>query len=144
MNSDLSWLLTRKTSKKASVVISSSYVNFIEDSILFSKYLSPLAYSKKTVAAIMMLYRNMKVKVSSPDADTDYFDIVSCVLQGDTSASNLFIIGLDYVLRTSVDKIKANKGNKPNVPQTNNYGCRLYRWYNACGKYTRPSRNPAT
>ena len=34
----------------------------------------------------MMLYRNMKVKVHSPDGETDYFDIVVGVLQGDTLA----------------------------------------------------------
>ena len=34
---------------------------------------------KETVAAIMMLYRNTKVKVRSPDGDTDYFDIVAGV-----------------------------------------------------------------
>ena len=36
-----------------------------------------LAYSlpKEAVAAIMMLYRNMKVKVCSADGDTDYFDM---------------------------------------------------------------------
>ena len=32
----------------------------------------------------MMLYRNTKVKVRFPDRDTDYFDIVAGVLQGDT------------------------------------------------------------
>ena len=65
---------------------------------------------KETVAAIMILYRNTKVKVRSPngDTDTDYFDIVAGVLQGDTLASYLFIICLDYVLRTSIDKIKEN------------------------------------
>ena len=63
---------------------------------------------KETVAAIMILYRNTKVKVRSPDGDTDYFDIVAGVLQGDTLAPYLFIICLDYVLRTSIDKIKEN------------------------------------
>ena len=29
----------------------------------------------------MMLYKNMKVKVRSPDRDTDYFDIVAGLLQ---------------------------------------------------------------
>ena len=56
----------------------------------------------------MMLYRNTKGKVCSPDGNTDYFDIVAGVLWGDTLASYLFIIFLDYVLRTSVDKIKEN------------------------------------
>ena len=55
---------------------------------------------KKTVAAITILYRNTKVKVQSPDGDTEYFDIVAGVLQGDTLAPYLFIICLDYVLRT--------------------------------------------
>ena len=66
-----------------------------------------LAYGipKETVAAITILYRNTKVKVRSPDGDTEYFDIVAGVLQGDPY---LFIICLDYVLRTSIDKIKEN------------------------------------
>ena len=69
-----------------------------------------LAYGipKETVAAITILYRNTKVKVRSPDGDTEYFDIVAGVLQGDTRAPYLFIICLDYVLRTSIDKIKEN------------------------------------
>ena len=37
-----------------------------------------LAYGllKETLAIIMILYRNTKVKVRSPDGDTEYFDIV--------------------------------------------------------------------
>ena len=67
-----------------------------------------LAYGipKETVAAITILYRNTKVKVRSPDGDTEYFDIVAGVLQGDTLAPYLFIICVDYVLRTSIDKIR--------------------------------------
>ena len=71
-----------------------------------------LAYGihKEIVAAITILYRNTKVKVRSPDGDgdTEYFDIVAGVLQGDTLAPYLFIICLDYVLRTSIDKIREN------------------------------------
>ncbi len=51
----------------------------------WSKFFLPTTY-QKTVAAIMMLYRNTKVKVRSPDGDTDYFDIVAGALQGDTLA----------------------------------------------------------
>ena len=67
-----------------------------------------LAYGipKETAAAITILYRNTKVKVWSPDGDTEYFVIVAGVLQGDTLAPYLFIICLDYVLRTSIDKIR--------------------------------------
>ena len=50
----------------------------------------------------------MKVKVCSPDGRRDYFDIVAGVLQGDTLASYLFIICLDYTLRTSIDIMKDN------------------------------------
>ena len=69
-----------------------------------------LAYGlpKETVAAITILYRNTKVKVQSPDGDTEYFDIVAGVLQGDTLAPYVFIICLDYVLRISIDKIREN------------------------------------
>ena len=63
---------------------------------------------KETVAAITILYRNTKVKVRWPDRDTEYFNIVSGVLQGDTLVPYLFIICLDYVLRTSIDKIREN------------------------------------
>ena len=69
-----------------------------------------LAYSlpKETVAAITILYRNTKIKVWSPDGYTEYFDIVAGVLQGDMLAPYLFIICLDYILRTSIDKIREN------------------------------------
>ena len=56
----------------------------------------------------MMLYKNTKVKVCSLDGVTDYFDIVAGVLQVDTLAKYLFIICLDYALRTSIDKMKDN------------------------------------
>ena len=52
--------------------------------------------SKETAAAIMMLCRNIEVKVCSLDGDTDYFGIVTGVLQGDTFAPYLFIIWLNY------------------------------------------------
>ena len=53
-------------------------------------------------------HKNTQVKVCSPDGDTDYFDFVAGVLQGDTLAPYLFIICIDYVLRTSTDKMKDN------------------------------------
>ena len=59
-----------------------------------------LAYGlpKETVAAIIMLYRNTKLKFHSPERDTGYFDIVVGVLQGDTLAPDLFIICLEHLL----------------------------------------------
>ena len=53
-----------------------------------------LAYSlpKETVAKITILSRNNKVKVRSPDGDTEYFNIVAGVLQGDALDPYLFIL----------------------------------------------------
>ena len=53
---------------------------------------------KETVAAILMLYKNTKVRICSPDRDTYYFDIVKGVLQGD----------IYNEFRTSIDKMKDN------------------------------------
>ena len=39
---------------------------------------------KETVIAIMILYNNSKAMDRSPDGDTNFFDIVVKVLQGDT------------------------------------------------------------
>ena len=75
---------------------------------------------KETVAAITILYRNTKVKVHSPDGDTEYFDIVAGVLQGDMLAPYLFIICLDYMLRTSIDKIREN-GSKLTKKRSRRY-----------------------
>ena len=103
-----------------------------------------LAYGlpKETVAAITILYKSTIVKVRSPDGDTEYFDIVARVLQGDTLAPYLFIICLDYVLRTSIDKIRENGFEKKHkVPRKNNYRCRLRRWHSDTGEYTQPGRN---
>ena len=61
---------------------------------------------KETVSAIMMLYKNTRAKVCSQDGDTDFFDILAEIHQGDMLAPFIFIICLDYVQRTSVDKIK--------------------------------------
>ena len=81
-----------------------------------------LAYGlpKETVVAIRMLYRNTKVKVRSPDGDTDFFHIVAGVLLGDTQAACLFIIYLDYVLKTSIDKIR-EKGFKLTKERSRRY-----------------------
>ena len=52
----------------------------------------------------MILYKNTKSMVRSPDEDTELFDILAGVLQGDTLAPFLFVKYLDYMLRISVDK----------------------------------------
>ena len=61
---------------------------------------------KETVSAIMILYKNTQVKFRLPDGDTDFLDIGTCVLQGDTLATYLFIICPDYVLYRFHEKKK--------------------------------------
>ena len=58
----------------------------------------------ETVNAIMMLYKDTRCLVRSPDGDTSFFDIVAGVLQGDTLAPFIFVICLDYVLRRAIDE----------------------------------------
>ena len=79
-----------------------------------------LAYGipKETVAAITILYRNTKVKVRSPDGDTEYFDIVAGVLQGDTLALYLFIICLDYIHRLTKSKRMASNWRRKEAEGT--------------------------
>ena len=62
---------------------------------------------KETIAAIMMLHRNTKVKVRSPDGDRLLQHCSRCTARRHIS-SIPFIICLDYVLRTSIDKMKEN------------------------------------
>ena len=71
------------------------------------KILLAFGLPKETIAVIMVLYKNTKVKVHSPDGDTD-FDVVTSVLQRDTLIPYLFIICLDYMLRMSIDLMKEN------------------------------------
>ena len=54
----------------------------------------------------MILYENMKVMVCSPDGDSNYFNIVTGVLQGDTLAPYLCLLSLDYALWISIDLLK--------------------------------------
>ena len=51
------------------------------------------------IKAIMIMYKNTQAFVRSPDGDTEFFNIIARLLQGDTLAPYLFIIVLDYVLR---------------------------------------------
>ena len=59
------------------------------------KILLSYGLPKEAVTAIVMKYRNTKLKLCSTDVDTDYFVIVAGVLPGHTLAPYLFIICLD-------------------------------------------------
>ena len=62
---------------------------------------------EETVTTIMVLYKNTKAMVHSPDGNTDFF-IVTGVLQGDTIVAYLFIICLNYILQMMIDLMKEN------------------------------------
>ena len=83
----------------------------------------------------MMHYKITEVKVRSPDGDTEFFDIVEDVLQGDTLAPYLFIIIFDYILRTSIDLMKGN-GFKLEKARSRRYMCFNQTsskwWYTLC------------
>ena len=96
----------------------------------------------------MMLYKNTSVKVHSPDGDTDYFDIVTSVQQGEPLAPYLFIICLDYILRMSIDSMKEN-GFKLAKERSRRYPAQTimnadYTEDSASSKYTCPSQIPVT
>ena len=67
---------------------------FVDFSVAFDSIQILLAWDlpKEIVTALMMLYT--KAILRSPDGDTDFFDIVARVLQGDTLALYLLILCL--------------------------------------------------
>ena len=75
------------------------------DSIHRGKMLKILiAYGipEKVVQLTGKMYDETKAKVLSPDGETDLFNIQAGVLQGDTLAPYLFVIVIDYVMRTAI------------------------------------------
>ena len=65
----------------------------------------------------MMLYKNTKAIIHSHGGNTDFFDIVTGVLQGDKLAPFLFIICLDYELRISIVLMKDSQTKKCEILQ---------------------------
>ena len=55
------------------------------------------------VKAIENTYNETKAKVITTDGETDEFDIYGGVLPGDTLAPYLFVIVLDYCLRSAIN-----------------------------------------
>ncbi|XP_030844812.1 uncharacterized protein LOC115925283 [Strongylocentrotus purpuratus] len=55
------------------------------------------------VTAVGVMYTDTTAQVRSPDGETDSFTILAGVLQGDTLATYLFIIALDYGLRMATE-----------------------------------------
>ena len=63
------------------------------------KILRTYGIPKPIVAAIGLLYIGMKAKVFSFDEETEFFEILAGILQGDTLVPYIFTIVLDYSMR---------------------------------------------
>ena len=64
------------------------------------------------LSAIKMMYEDTRARIISPDGETDFFKILTGVLQGDTLAPYLFILVLDYVLRKTFEGREEELGFK--------------------------------
>ena len=78
----------------------------------------------------MMLYKNMKEKVHSSDADIDVFDIDSEILQEDTSAPYFLIFCLDSNFYWSNKRkwFHIDKNKKQKISRRNYDKRRRRRW----------------
>ena len=71
----------------------------------------------KIVDAISILYKDTEAQVVTPDGDTEFFEILAGVQQGDTLAPFLFIIALDCALREASRETHAGFILTPLTPQ---------------------------
>ena len=62
------------------------------------------------VDAIQDSYSETRAEVTTPDVETDEFEIFAGVLRGDTLSPYLFIITLDYCLRSAINGKEENLG----------------------------------
>ena len=74
----------------------------------------------KIIAAINALYTGTSCTVLTSDGETSPFSILAGILQGDTLAPFLFIMVVDYVLRSSVDTI-SSKGYQIQARQSSRH-----------------------
>ena len=70
------------------------------------KILAAYGIPQRIVSVIRLMYEGTKAKVLSPDGETELFEILAGVLQGDTLAPYLFAIVIDYCM------LQAVKGNE--------------------------------
>ena len=73
---------------------------------IFSAYGIP----KVIIDAIKLIYENSCAQIITPDGETQFFDIVAGIFQGDTLAPFLFIMVLDYALRQAYNSSNSETG----------------------------------
>ena len=76
------------------------------------KILRAYGLSEELVSAIGILYTGTKAKVLSPDGETEFFEILAGVLQGDTLAPYIFTIMIDYAMRQAIGNDALDLGFK--------------------------------
>lgn len=67
------------------------------------KILAAYGIPSRLVSVIGLMYEGTRAKVLSPDGETELFDILAGVLQGDTLAPYLFAIMIDYCMRKAIN-----------------------------------------
>ena len=67
------------------------------------KILKAYGIHEVLIDAISKLYENTRAKVLTTNGETDLFNIVAGVLQGDTLALFLFALVLDYAMQSAID-----------------------------------------
>ena len=74
------------------------------------KILKAYGIPHELVQAIAKLYEGTRARVVSPDGETDYFNVLAGVLQGDTLAPYLFAIVVDYLMRKAINGMEEELG----------------------------------
>ena len=72
--------------------------------------LSAYGIPKIIIDAIKLIYEDSCAQIVTPDGETDFFDIVAGIFQGDTLAPFLFIVVLDYALRQAYAVVNSDTG----------------------------------
>ena len=76
------------------------------------KLISAYRIPDELMKAISLLYENTWAKILSPDRDTEFFDTLAGVLQGDALAPYLFAIVIHYTMRQAVGDQELDLGFK--------------------------------
>ena len=77
-------------------------------------------------SASAVLYKDTEAQVVTPDGDTEFFEILVGVQQGDTLAPFLFIIALDCALREASRETHAGFILTPLTPQLSSWHVATY------------------
>ena len=76
------------------------------------KILKAYGVPTNLLRATQSMYSGTRSKVVTPDGNTDEFDILAGVMQGDTLAPFIFIVVLDFALRRAISGHNNNNNNK--------------------------------